>query len=72
MSGDVAGLGLGVWRVCGWLKGKGKALASIASVISRSETRSLEFGFWVWCEVRQGLRQPEGLNARGLGKDCHK
>ena len=51
---------------CGWLKGKRKALASIASVISGSGSGSLMFGCKIWCEVRRGLRQLEGLNAGGL------
>ena len=62
-------LGLGVWLVCGWLKGKRKALASIASVISGSGSASQTHGYRVWCEVRRGLLQPEGLNARGLRED---
>ena len=31
--------------------------------------RLIIFGGRVWCEVRRGLRQPEGLNARGLRKE---
>ena len=27
------------------------------------------FGHRVWCEVQRELRQPEGLNARGLRED---
>ena len=50
------------------MKVKRKALASIASVISGSGTGN-RVVFWVWHEVRRGLRQPEGFNARGLRKE---
>ena len=69
MSCDVAGLGRRSVAFLRVAEGEAEGVGIHCKCHLRKWNWKLGVWIWVWCEVRRGLRQPEGLYARGLGKD---